>query len=146
MSEKTRGGIRLSSYMQYGWIEPDIDQSSLPYWEGVNNNKLLLPTCHQCEKMWFPPLPGCPYCASDNWSWSEASGIGKVYSWVVIERALHSAFTKDVPYTVLTVKLNEGPKIFGRMVDSSKKPYDGMPVKAEFYKTNNHTLLGFSIM
>jgi uncharacterized protein len=127
-------------------IAPEITPESEFWWDGISDHKLHIQLCSDCGKNWFPPVYRCPYCSSKNWEWSKASGFGKVFSWTVVHRALHPAFIDDVPYTILTVQLEEGPKILGRLIpsDISLSLYADMPVKAIFYTAGNQTLLGFS--
>lgn len=116
------------------------------WWEGIKNHELHVQACNVCEKNWFPPVQRCPYCASTDWNWKKASGLGKVYSWVGIHRAFDPAFSDDVPYTILTVKLDEGPRVLGRYIPSEDgaSVYADMPVKPTYYKKGSQTFLGFS--
>ncbi|WP_209121004.1 Zn-ribbon domain-containing OB-fold protein [Alkalihalobacillus sp. BA299] len=128
------------------YIAPEKNQDTEFWWEGVENHELRIQACDDCGKQWFPPVHSCPYCASEKWKWVNASGVGSVYSWVVYHRAFHPAFKDDLPYTVLTVKLAEGPRIVGRLIQQNDdvEVYADMQVKATFYERNGNTLLGFT--
>lgn len=127
---------------QHGFLTPHIDQDSLPWWTALEFGKLILPRCLACGRPWFPPAPMCPDCGSDSFDWIEAGGRGQIYSWVVIGRALHPAFRADAPYTIITVDLQEGPRIVGRL-GGDQKPTAGAAVKAEIYRVEGQALLGF---
>jgi uncharacterized protein len=129
-------------------IEISIEKTpeSQFWWEGIHNHELHVQACQDCEKNWFPPVHRCPYCASTNWNWKKVSGQGKVYSWVGIHRAFDPAFADDVPYTILTVQLDEGPRVLGRFIPSEESAnlFADMPVKSTYYKKGSQTYLGFS--
>ncbi|WP_066304220.1 Zn-ribbon domain-containing OB-fold protein [Bacillus sp. FJAT-29814] len=127
-------------------ITPEMTPESEFWWEKISEHELHVQACHDCEKKWFPPVYRCPYCASKNWEWVKTSGQGKVFSWTVVHRAFDPAFAEDLPYTVLTVELEEGAKILGRLIPSDDRfsLKADMPVKATFYKVGDQTLLGFA--
>ena len=60
-------------------------------------------------------MPSCPYCGCPGGSDVDATGHGSVYSWIGVQRALTPGFESDVPYTVLTVDLDGGGRMFGRL-------------------------------
>ena len=138
----------MAHQQNIGNMEINIEKTpeSVFWWEGINNHELYVQSCSDCEKHWFPSMQRCPYCASTNWKWKKTTGLGKVYSWVGIHRAFDPAFADDVPYTILTVQLIEGPRILGRFIPSEEcgDLYADMPVKAVYYKRGSQTYLGFS--
>lgn len=73
----------------------------------------------------------------------DASGRGRVYSWVTIHRALDPAFAEDVPYTVLSVDLDEGPRMFGRLCGDAE-PHAGDAVQVRIYDVRGQKLAGFA--
>ena len=48
----------------------------------------------------------------------DASGHGTVYSFSVVHRAPGPAFKQDVPYAVLLVELEEGPRMISSLVNA----------------------------
>ena len=52
-------------------------------------------------------------------------------------------YADDVPYTIVAVDLDEGPRIFGRYVGNANRLESGLAVKAHWYSVNGRTLLGF---
>ena len=93
---------------------PSIE--SKPYWEGLRTHRLLIPRCDDCGHSWFPPSTICPQCNSARVGWHEASGRGKVFSFVVFHRVYHPAFAGDVPYVVALIELEEGPRLVSNIV------------------------------
>ena len=95
---------------------PVPSAESLPYWDGLRQNKLMIPHCQECGRHWFPPSLLCPSCNSATWSWKQASGRGRIFSYVVYHRVYHTAFADDVPYAVAVIELEEGPRMYSNVV------------------------------
>jgi uncharacterized protein len=89
---------------------------SQPYWDGLRENKLLMPRCDACGHHWFPPSLLCPHCSAENWSWAAVSGRGRVFSYVVYHRVYHPGFADEVPYAVAVIELDEGPRMISNVV------------------------------
>lgn len=122
-------------------IPPDSDADTLWWWESVRDGKLMMPRCEPDGHVFFPPSPGCPVCGSAEIGRVDVSGRGRVYSWIVVHRALDPAYVGDVPYTIATVTLDEGPRVFGRIANGPLVA--DQPVVASIYSVDGVTLLGF---
>jgi len=73
----------------------------------------------------------CPKCHSLEKEWAAVSGKGRVYSWVTYHESPHPAF--KVPYSVVLVELEEGPRIVSNLVDVRPEEIEiGMPVEVTF--------------
>jgi uncharacterized OB-fold protein len=94
---------------------PEPDLESAPWWEGLRRHKILLQRCRTCDRPRFPPMPGCPWCASESSEVVESPGQGVVYSFVTAHAAVSPGYTGPLPYTVATVELAEGPRLLGRV-------------------------------
>ena len=98
--------------------------------------ELRLWRCNACREWSHPPRLICPSCAARDWAWERVCGTGRVYTWTVVHRAMHPAFAEDVPYAVIVVALDEGPRIVSRLVDC---PLDElrmeMPVEVVFQRS-----------
>ncbi len=62
-------------------------------------------TCTSCGTLRHVPREMCAECNSFEWEWVRSTGRGTVYTWVVVNRALHPAFAHDGPYAVVVVEL-----------------------------------------
>jgi uncharacterized OB-fold protein len=89
------------------------------FWDGCKANVLLLQTCADCAKTYFPPRPFCPACASRNVAVTKASGRGFLYSYVIHHRSV-PGFTP--PYAIAVVELEEGPRMMTNIVDCPQTP------------------------
>src|SRR3954449_9030493 len=84
------------------------------FWDGTQAGELRLQRCEACAKVYFPPRPFCPVCASRKVSVTKASGRAKLFSYVIHHRAV-PGFTP--PYAIAVVELAEGPRMMTNIVD-----------------------------
>ncbi|MDO8773468.1 MAG: OB-fold domain-containing protein [Burkholderiaceae bacterium] len=110
---------------------PQITELSRPYWEAAAQGRLTLQCCSSCQKVRHYPQLLCSHCYSDSVVWTPASGHGSVHSWTVAHHAFHPAFAADLPYTLVTVDLEEGVRALGRW-RSGDTPSIGQPVLGHF--------------
>jgi uncharacterized OB-fold protein len=112
---------------------PRVTPDTQPFWDALRERKLVLPFCGDCGKPHLPPGPVCPLCFSDRLEWRPASGRGRISAWTVVHKAWFPAFARDVPYNVVQVELDEGPRLTASVVGA---PNDrlavGLPVVADF--------------
>jgi uncharacterized OB-fold protein len=111
---------------------PTPDEESAFFWEALTRHRLLLQRCRECGRHRFPPLPSCPWCAASGADVVEAEGTGVVYSWVTVHRPVGGAPDADVPYTIATVTLSEGCRVFARLETDGTPAKAGAPVTARF--------------
>ena len=90
---------------------PQPDADTALFWQGLRQGKLLLQHCADCEHVQYYQQAICRACGSENLAHRAASGRGKVHSFSVVHRAPGPAFKADVPYAVLLVELDEGPRM-----------------------------------
>jgi uncharacterized OB-fold protein len=86
------------------------------YREGLLKKRLLLPKCGNCGQLQFPPKTVCQYChAVGAWEMTEVSGRARVWSYVVFHKR-YLAEGPETPYDVTVVELDEGPRVFGKIL------------------------------
>ena len=90
---------------------PEPTRDSKPYWDGLNEGRLLLQQCAACMKTRHYPRPVCDACYSMEVAWIEASGRGRVHSWTVAHHPFHPGFKAELPYIVAIVDLEEGVRM-----------------------------------
>ncbi|MBK5290021.1 MAG: OB-fold domain-containing protein [Acidimicrobiia bacterium] len=87
------------------------------YAQAAATGVVHLQRCSDCETWRHPPRILCAACGSAEWSWQPTSGEGRVFTWTVTHRATDPAFAGELPYAVLVVELDEGPRIVGNLID-----------------------------
>ncbi len=103
---------------------------SRPFWEGAAAGRLMIQRCAACGKLRHYPRLLCDACYSDAVEWIEASRRGTIHSWTVAHHAFHPAFKDELPYTLVTVDLEEGVRALGRW--TGEPPAIGQPVTGAF--------------
>ena len=79
--------------------------------------ELRFQRCTACSTWRHPPRVRCSNCGSDQWEWALASGRGRVYSWTITHRPIDPGFADELPYAVLVVEMEEGPRVVGNLRD-----------------------------
>ncbi|HLB13888.1 MAG TPA: OB-fold domain-containing protein [Burkholderiales bacterium] len=112
---------------------PRITPDNQPFWDALRERKLVLPYCAACGKPHLPPGPVCPFCFTDRLEWRPASGRGTVSTWTVVYKAWFPAFAADIPYNVVQVELEEGPRLTAKLVGlPNDRLKVGLPVMIDF--------------
>ena len=93
---------------------PPASELARPYWEAAAQGKLVLQSCSACGKIRHYPRMLCDACYSDAVTWVNSEATGRIHSWTVAHHAFHPAFTAELPYTLVTVDLDEGVRALGR--------------------------------
>jgi hypothetical protein len=124
---------------------PRITADNASFFEGLKAGELRLPRCEDCGRFYYPPGPVCPDCFSDAVAWTKTNGCGTVSSWVVVRKAWFPAFAAEIPYNVVQVELDEGPRLTANIIDVGPDELAiGMKVEAVFDGvTPEQTMLRF---
>ena len=101
--------------MLRGMPLPEADLDTQPFWDGCQDDKFLVPRCRACGKARWPPGPMCPDCQSSETDWTESTGRGSVYSWIVAEHPVDPVLVDQVPYVVALIELEEGVRVVGNI-------------------------------
>ena len=110
-----------------------VNTVTQPYWDGVEQGKLMLQYCPACGVYQYYARPLCAKCHTAEPDWREASGNGVLYSYSVVSRGPSPAFQAIVPYVTAIVELEEGPRMFTNIVDADPESLRvGEPVSVVF--------------
>ncbi|MBI1817050.1 MAG: OB-fold domain-containing protein [Deltaproteobacteria bacterium] len=98
--------------MESAFLLPDPDDDdAADFWRGTARGELLVQTCAACGQRRIPPRPMCPACRSLQHRWDKLSGCGTIWSFVIAHPPLLPAYQALAPYNVITVALDEDPKL-----------------------------------
>lgn len=89
-----------------------------PWWEAVERGTLMLQRCRECSAFQLYPRVLCTRCWSEQLEWRNSAGTGSIWSFTVAHVPGHHAWTRDVPYVLAVVQLDEGPRMMSRIVDA----------------------------
>jgi uncharacterized OB-fold protein len=116
--------------MEYLKPVPEPTPESKPYWDALNEGRLVLQSCGACGKVRHYPRPLCDACYSFDVRWIDAKGTGTIHSWTVTHHAFNPGFKAELPYVLVTVDLPEGVRMQAplRNADAGKLKR-GLPVR-----------------
>ena len=124
-----------------GMLRPLITPRNARYWEALGRGSLELPQCLSCRELIWPIGPVCANCWSKFVAWKPMSGRGRVNTWTVFHQSFHPAF-QDLPYNVVEVELDEGPRLISNLVELNGRPIEhGMPVEVVFRRVDSELTL-----
>jgi len=128
-------------------VWPDVEDVALPFYEGMQQHKVVIQQCTACSTYLPPAQIVCDHCGSNILKWVEVDGSGEIYSYVVYHRSFHPAFNDQVPYIVALVELKEGPRLMGHIKVKQGQQYKvGSAVVASFQTMDkNNELLYFQL-
>jgi uncharacterized OB-fold protein/acyl dehydratase len=92
---------------------PGITEDNRFFWDGLAEGRLLIQRCAGCGALRHPPGPMCPRCQSLDWDALEASGRGRVYSYVVAHHPAIPPF--EYPHLIALVELEEGTRLVAEL-------------------------------
>ncbi|MER7006069.1 Zn-ribbon domain-containing OB-fold protein [Dactylosporangium sp. NPDC000555] len=102
-----------------------------PFWTAAAGGTLVLQRCPNDASYQWTPQQACIECLSEDLVWEPVSGRGTVYSYSIVRRPQTPAF--GVPYVVVIIELEEGPRMLSRLVDVDPESVTiGMPVQVSF--------------
>lgn len=97
----------------------------------VEDGRLWLQTCEDCDTAIFMPRIICPHCGSLGLAWHPASGLGTVYSRTVLYGRPKPGDTRPSRHALVLVDLDDGPRMMSRLPDTDPDDITiGMRVKA----------------
>ena len=88
---------------------PVADPDTAPYWASCAKHQLRLQRCVGCTRLQHFPGPVCRSCGAKDLEWSEVSGRGFIYTFIVVHHVVAAGFPKDRPYVVAWVELDDQP-------------------------------------
>lgn len=101
---------------------PRPTNETRPFWEGCNRGELLLAHCTACGHVFYYPRLYCPKCGSDRLGWKKASGRGVLYSFTHVHVSFYGpTWESQLPYTLVLVDLEEGPRMLSRLTGSREQ-------------------------
>ncbi len=108
--------------------------------QGLQIGVLRYQQCTACGAPQTLARYACRQCGSDQLTWRDARGTGRVYACTVVTRAPSDEFRALAPYTLALVDLEEG---FRLMTHASPGVQIGDAVTAEFFEHQGRQLIRF---
>ncbi len=84
---------------------------SKPFWDAVQEKRLIVQNCTACNTMQYPPRPRCQECNSEALDWKETSGKGHILTFGILEDSHLPVRAADQPLNLAVVTLDDDPRI-----------------------------------
>ena len=119
-----------------------VNRDTQFYTDGLQNGKLLIQHCKQCDKLQHPPGPCCKHCQSFDWDTVEAGGKGVLASFVKMH---HPALPGlEAPNPVGLIELAEGTRLIAQLINFSPEQIKvGAPVDLVIERCDDELTLPF---
>lgn len=113
------------------------DGADAPYWDGLEQGKLMLPRCNGCDRWIWPAAHRCGACGSTGVRWVERSMTATVFSWTRTWHAFGGAESLGLPFTTVLVDIDDcGIRLLGRLDDPDRiDPKLGEPLTGRIGRT-----------
>jgi uncharacterized protein len=112
---------------------PDVsDPLTSPFWKATLSSRLVVQQCASCGYLRWPPGPVCPQCLSIAAAWTEIRPAGLLWSYATYHRSFDPALAADVPYSVGLIELDDGPRMYGRLLGDPDQLAVGGRVRAVY--------------
>ncbi len=106
------------------------------FYKFLAQGKLMAGKCTQCGKIHLPPRTLCDKCYSQEFTWTEIQGKGKLLTYSIIHIAPQQ-FQDLAPYAVGIIELENGLKLPGMITGVTQEQlHIGMPLTIDFGTCN----------
>ena len=121
---------------------PEPGHDTKPYWDALNEGRLVIQQCAACGRLRHYPRPVCDACYSMQIAWRQVSGRGSVHSWTVAHHPFHPGFKTELPYVLATVDLEEGVRMIAQLRGVAPGEVAvGLPVEVAFERATDQLTL-----
>lgn len=98
-------------------IPPRPTSATEPFWAACDAGRLTMSRCAACGHLFHFPRPFCIECGSEDVALETMSGEGRIFSLTSVAMSFYGSTWQDqVPYTVVLVDLDEGPRMASRLI------------------------------
>jgi len=119
---------------------------SEPFWNGLNQKKILIQQCDDCGGWSFYPRRHCTHCWSNQVTFKEVTGNATLYTYTISRIPTLPEFSDEMPQMLAVVELQEGVHMNTVLVGLTEDEIKvGMKLKPVFHHvTADKTLLKFT--
>ncbi len=89
---------------------PVPDDFNRPFWDALNEHRLVVQNCTDCSLLHYPPKERCDSCNSGaHMEWKEVAGKGHILEYFVIRDTRIRRLMPDQPLNFAVITLDEDP-------------------------------------
>ncbi len=112
---------------------PDLNDPAMArFFAATAEGRLVVQRCPACGYLRWPPGPMCPQCQTISDEWVDVAPAGTLYSYATYRRAMNPALADEVPYVVGLIELDDGPRMYGRLIGDYTTESLDRPMRAVF--------------
>lgn len=94
------------------------DGADAPYWQGLEQGRLLLPRCAGCGRWLWPAGHRCAQCGAMRLNWEERPLRATVYTWTRTWHRFGLTESLDLPFVSVVAQVTGSDvRLMGRMDD-----------------------------
>jgi hypothetical protein len=93
------------------YIVPVPDELSKPFWDAVQEKRLVAQHCTACNRLQYPPRAACLDCGGNSLDWQEVEGKGHILTLGVLEDSHMPVRAADQPLNLAVITLDQEPRI-----------------------------------
>ena len=87
------------------------DDLTRPFFEAANEGRLVVQSCTNSDRLYFPPRPASEICGEgESVVWKEVSGRGTIYNYCVVYDCPVASLKEDLPFNLAVIMLEEDPR------------------------------------
>jgi uncharacterized OB-fold protein len=110
------------------------------WWQGVDEGKMLIQRCSNCQTLRHPPRPMCGECQSVEWDSIQSTMEGEVYSFTTLHYPKVPGY--DYPLCCAVIQLSEGTRVVSNIVGINHEEVKiGMKVQGKIEQVDEKTML-----
>ena len=91
-----------------------------PFWEALQQERVLIQRCADCGTWIFYPRSNCSSCLSENLEWEEVSGEGTLYTYTFTRQPTAPHFADEVPQAIAVIELDEGVRLTSTLIHDAQ--------------------------
>mgnify|MGYP002381941297 FL=1 len=80
---------------------PALTRDNAFWFEAIEDGRLVIQRCAECSTLRNPPGPMCPRCNSLRWDTVDATGTGRIHSFVVVHYPQVPSFEYPLPVALV---------------------------------------------
>lgn len=129
-----------------GLTDPFADARTQPYWDAMKREQLVAPKCGECGTFRMPPTAFCPTCLSRELVYEPLSGLGTVYTFIIVRHPLSPRASDYVPFMPAAIDADGAPgmRFISNVVECDPEDVKiGMRVKAVFNHVSDTLTIPF---
>ena len=123
---------------------PVPDEVTKPFWDAVNEKRLVAQYCKSCNRYQHPPDKICGRCGGQDLEFRPLSGKGAIYSLQVMHDTRVRLLQEYQPFLIAVVEVEESPDVWLLTDLPGSTPGQakiGDPVEVEFEEIAPGTFL-----